>query len=69
MKCDIFTLRATHSLGCKPDSAGDSSQYARQIYIVWQWRNLFILYLCQLFFRHYVGQAPRNVCHCAIICL
>jgi len=31
------------------------------IYIGWQWRNFFILYLGQLFFRHVVGQALQNV--------
>jgi len=30
-------------------------------YIGWQWRNFFISYLCQLFFRHVVGQALQNV--------
>jgi len=31
------------------------------IYIGWQWRNVFISYLCQLFFRHVIGQALRSV--------
>jgi len=31
------------------------------LYIGWQWRNFFISYLCQLFFRHVVGQALQNV--------
>jgi len=31
------------------------------LYIGWQWRNFFIPYLCQLFFRHVVGQAMRSV--------
>ena len=31
------------------------------LYIGWQWRNFFISYLCLLFFRHFVGQALRNV--------
>jgi len=31
------------------------------VYIGWQWRNSFISYLCQLFFRHVVGQALRIV--------
>ena len=32
------------------------------LYIGWQWRNFFILYLCQLFFfRHVVRQALQNV--------
>ena len=35
-------------------------QFWRQ-YIGWQWRNFFISYLCQLFFRHVVGQALRSV--------
>ena len=30
-------------------------------YIGWQWRNFFISYLRQLFFRHVVGQALQNV--------
>ena len=28
-----------------------------KLYIGWQWRNFFISYLCQLFFRHVVGGA------------
>jgi len=31
------------------------------LYIGWQWRTFFISYLWQLFFRHVVGQALRNV--------
>jgi len=31
------------------------------LYIGWQWRYFFISYLCQLFFRHVVGQALQNV--------
>jgi len=31
------------------------------VYIGWQWRNFFKSYLCQLFFRHVVGQALQNV--------
>jgi len=31
------------------------------LYTGWQWRNFFISYLCQLFFRHVVGQALRSV--------
>ena len=31
------------------------------IYIGWQWRNFFISYLCQLFFRHVVGHALQSV--------
>ena len=31
------------------------------LYIGWQRRNFFISYLCQLFFRHVVGQALRSV--------
>jgi len=27
------------------------------LYIGWQWRNCFTSYLCQLFSRHFVGQA------------
>jgi len=33
------------------------------VYIGWEWRNFFISYLCQLFFRHFVRQARRNVCY------
>ena len=33
----------------------------RHLYVGWQWRNFFISYLCQLFFRHVVGQALRSV--------
>jgi len=32
----------------------------------WQWRNFFISYLCQLFSRHFMGQALLNVCYCNI---
>jgi len=35
-------------------------------YMGWQWRNFFKPYLCQLFSRHDVGQALRNVCYCDI---
>jgi len=31
------------------------------LYLGWQWRNFFISYLCQLFFRHFMGQALRHV--------
>jgi len=31
------------------------------LYIGWQWRNFFISYLCQLFFRHVLGQELLNV--------
>ena len=37
-----------------------------QVYIRWQWRNFFIPDLCQLFSRHDVGQALRNVSYCDI---
>jgi len=36
------------------------------LYIGWQWRNFFISYLCQLFFRHAVGQALRSVSYSGI---
>jgi len=35
-----------------------------ELYIGWQWRYFFISNLCQLFSRHDVGQALRNVCYC-----
>jgi len=31
--------------------------------IGWQWRNLFMPYLCRLFSRQHVGQSLRNVCY------
>jgi len=36
------------------------------LYMGWQWRNFFIPYLCQVIYRHDVGQAPRSVCYCDI---
>jgi len=36
------------------------------LYVGWQWRNFFISYLCQLFFRHVVGQALQNVSYLGI---
>jgi len=36
------------------------------LYIGWQWCNFFISYLCQLFFRHVVGQALQNISYSGI---
>jgi len=41
------------------------TQYSTE-YIGWQWRNFFLSYLCQLFFRHVVGQALQNVSYSGI---
>jgi len=38
----------------------------KYLYIGWQWRNIFLSYLCQLIFRHVVGQALQNVSYSGI---
>ena len=57
-----FVTAPTPLNGGQPNFAGCLAvSWAGTLYIGWQWRNFFILYLCQLFFRHVVGQALQNV--------